>query len=189
MQAALYLLPLLPAFTCWLLIKFSVRYVFKKVLPANKQQIIHAIAKVAAKEISESSFIQEKLTSPETLQRTLPIIDAHIDHFLKVKLKEALPVISIFVGEKVTNQLKELFLKELEELFPSVMSQFIGDLSQSSKIETEIVGKLNSISIESIEKSFYNNFAAELKKTEFVFFMSGLAAGIVQLIVSIVLMR
>jgi hypothetical protein len=89
----------------------------------------------------------------------------------------------MFVGDRIMNQLKELFINELKELFPSIMSQFISGLSQSQKLENEIVVKLNGIQIETIENRFYQTFKKDLKTIELIFAMIGLGTGILQLLI------
>jgi uncharacterized membrane protein YheB (UPF0754 family) len=199
MQPALLLTPIIPAIICWLLIKFMISYLFKPAnpmkflsinfhgfLPQHKNAIAIAVAKQIRKELINENFLHQKLTHADTLQKAMPLIEAHIDNFLNHKLKQAIPVISMFVGEKITYELKQLFLKELEELFPSVMSQFISDLSHSEELEQEIVVKLTGIQIETIEQNFYRTFRKEINKIELMFALAGLLAGIIQLIIILI---
>ncbi|QEC68854.1 hypothetical protein FRZ67_16640 [Panacibacter ginsenosidivorans] len=201
MNNTLLLVPFVAALLSWLMIKFAVRSIFRPfkviniagirwrgLLPKVKEGMTVSIAHAVNIEILNSSFINEKLTGPETLEKAMPAIEAHIDNFLDHKLKEAIPVISMFIGEKITNQLKELFLEELKELFPSVMSQFIGNLSQSSELEKEIVLKLQSVSIEKTEALFYKNFRKTIRRIEVVFAISGLLAGIIQLVLTLLVL-
>ena len=103
--------------------------------------------------------------------------------------KEAIPVISMFVGEKIISQLKELFLEELKELFPSIMSQFIGNLSQSGDLKREIVLKLQSVSIAETEIFFLNRFRKQLRKTEVGFAVAGFISGIIQLLLTLMILK
>jgi uncharacterized membrane protein YheB (UPF0754 family) len=196
MHPALYT-PLIPAFICWLLAKFIVRYLFKPlrpvkvlgmnfhgILPKYQNELAVSIAEMISSEILQDNFLKERLAHTDTLQRAMPVIEIHIDNFLNIKLKAESPAISIFVGEKIINQLKELFLKELEELFPSVMSQFIGDLSQKEELKQEMVVKLSGIQIDDIEAKFYRAFRNEINKIEFTFALGGLIAGVIQLIIT-----
>ena len=196
MHPALYT-PLIPAFICWLLAKFIVRYLFKPlrpvkvlgmnfhgILPKYQNELAVSIAEMISSEILQDNFLKERLAHTDTLQKAMPVIEIHIDNFLNIKLKAESPAISIFVGEKIINQLKELFLKELEELFPSVMSQFIGDLSQKEELKQEMVVKLSGIQIDDIEAKFYRAFRNEINKIEFTFALGGLIAGVIQLIIT-----
>lgn len=196
MQPAHLLIPVIAAIASWLMIRLFIRYFFKPVpvvklagislqgiLPKNQKQIAASVAAAITKELLNADTISKKLSGPETLQKAMPEIEAHIDHFINVKLKESLPVISMFIGESVTRQLKELFMKELEELFPSVMSQFIKGLEQNNEIENEIEAKILAIPIPVIEENFYRIFKKELVKIEVGFAIAGFITGIVQLII------
>ena len=196
MNPLLLLIPLIPAVTAWLMIRFVVRTIFKPVkpvsiagfsfqgiIPKNRERLTTSLAKAICTELFRSDLLQKKLTEAETLNKTLPLIESHIDNFLNHKLKTAIPVISMFVGEKIIQQLKELFIEELKELFPSVMSQFISGLSQNHQIEDEMVVKLNRINIEAIESHFYTVCKKDIKKLELFFAAGGFITGVIQLLV------
>ena len=53
----------------------------------------------------------------------LPFIDTNLDSFFKERLVQKLPIISMFIGEKTIAQLKEVFIEELRQLFPDLISQ------------------------------------------------------------------
>jgi len=186
MNYTLLFVPLVTAAACWLMIKIAIRY-FLHTIFKKKNELTAIAAHALNTEIIKSDLINKKLTSAETLEKAMPAIEAHIDHFLHKKLKEAIPVISMFIGEKITAQLKELFMEELKELFPSVMSQFIGNLSQSGSLEKEIALKLQSVSRAETEAFFYQQFRGMLRKAEFGFATGGLLAGFIQLLLTLML--
>ena len=113
MHPALFLIVIIPAVTFWLLIRLFIQYffypvvpvkilgiTFQGIIPKNQNQFAGVFASVASKEILKTDLIHQKLAAPETLQNALPLIDQHIDHFINVKLKESLPVISMFIGDR-----------------------------------------------------------------------------------------
>ena len=200
MNPSLLLAPLVSAIFFWLIFKLGLKSLFRPYKPMrmagitlqgtlskNRQAIIQSLAHAMSDEILQSELLTQKLAGRETLQKALPMIDAHIDHFLNHTIKTAIPAISIFIGDKITAQLKDLFLLELEELFPSVMSQFIGNLSHNKELEEQIAVNLNKISVETIEQRFYKTFAREIRKTEIKFAFLGLVAGLLQLLITLVL--
>ena len=191
MNYTLFFIPFVSALVCWLMIKIAIKSIFWKngIIRKLKGPMSATVAASASKEILHSSFITDKLTGPETLEKAMPAIESHIDHFLNHKLKEAIPVISMFVGDKITNQLKELFLEELKELFPSIMSQFIGNLSQSGELEKEIELKLQSVSIAEIKHIFYKQFGTNLTILELSFAVAGLIAGFIQLALTLSILK
>jgi len=202
MNYTLLLIPFFAAFASWLMVKIAIWSFFRPykpvnilgikwqgTLPASRTSFIENAAHILSTEILKSDLINNKLTGVETLQKAMPVIETHIDNFLNKKLKEAIPVISMFVGEKIINQLKELFLEELKELFPSIMSQFIGNLSQSGELEKEIAVKLQSISTEQTEALFYQRFGKAIRKIEVSFAVGGLLVGVIQLLITLLILE
>jgi uncharacterized membrane protein YheB (UPF0754 family) len=202
MNNTLLVVPFVSVLLSWLMIKFAISSIFRPfkeihiagfrwqgLLPKAKDEMTASIAHAISIEILSSSFINEKLAGPETLEKAMPAIEVHIDNFLDHRLKEAIPVISMFIGEKITKQLKELFLEELKELFPSVMSQFIGNLSQSGELEKEIAVKLQSISTEQTEALFYQRFGKAIRKIEVSFAVGGLLVGVIQLLITLLILE
>lgn len=91
------------------------------------------------------SFVEKKISDPANFQKILPVAEEHIDHFLRVKLKEAMPMIGMLIGDRTINQLKEIFIKELEELFPSVMQSYAQQLQQDFDVKQFIANKIEAI--------------------------------------------
>jgi len=61
-----------------------------------------------------------------------------LDSFFKERLTEKMPIISMFIGEKTITQLKEVFIEELQTLFPDLISQF------SKSIQAAFLSTLSS---------------------------------------------
>ena len=73
------------------------------------------------KNLPISSLIeQHKSNSFETI---LPFIDSNLDSFFNERLVQKMPIISMFIGEKTIAQLKEVFIEELRQLFPDLISE------------------------------------------------------------------
>lgn len=175
------------AFRVYLLLLFrpydQVRFLgrtWQGIIPANQPFLARSIAAAVKKELLESDLLEGKLSNPDILNAILPEVEKHIDHFLEVKLKSALPVIGMFIGEKVTSQLKNLFMEELETLFPSVMSQIFAGLQHNPKLEEEISVKLQLVKTAELEKAFYNNARTAVNKSAAYFALAGFITGLVQ---------
>src|SRR3954463_796035 len=107
-----WLQPFIAAFigwiTTWVAIKmlFHPRYpvrlpglTIQGVFPKRQRQVAEQLGKVVALELIHFSDIAEQLKDPEMLKSLTPTIEKHLDNFLHVKLKEKMPVISMFVGD------------------------------------------------------------------------------------------
>jgi len=67
------------------------------------------------------------------LDQVMPFIDSKLDDFFRNKIGEKLPMISMFIGDKTIAQLKAVFLEELSNLFPSLITQFSQSLEADFK--------------------------------------------------------
>jgi uncharacterized membrane protein YheB (UPF0754 family) len=140
----LWLLPALfiGGLTGWLLTSLAVKLLFRtKTLPKTSgdtpqrkvpasQLLLAEKAGNYAAELLPISEIEHKLTNAETLQKVMPFIEEHIDHFLRVKLGKSMPVIGMFIGDKTIAQLKGVFMEELETLFPEIMKNYTQQLQK-----------------------------------------------------------
>jgi hypothetical protein len=84
----------------------------------------------------------------------MPVVEGHVDDFLRNKLKNKMPAIGMLICDKTINSLKEIFLREIEELFQLVVKKFADNLKSEVNIEPEVAKKINSISPEEMEKMF-----------------------------------
>jgi len=202
MHPALILLPIVASLVMWLAIRIFIRSIFRPsrpykiagikiqgILPKYQPLIAQQITDAIIIELSANEEIKNFIAGPEVLKKIMPSIETHLDHFLNVKLKEALPVISIFIGERVISQLKELFMNELQLLFPSVMSQLFDGLQHNPELTSTIYVKLSSVSVQEMEKKFYNSFRKEIRRVEIAFAVLGFITGIFQILVVLLLYK
>src|SRR6201992_2471624 len=109
----LYTIPFISAFIHWLTIWMALKLLFhprqpKKflglnlhgVFPKRQQQIAESLGRSVAQELLSFDDIEKTITNPENVARILPLAEEHIDHFLRVKLKESMPMVAMFIGDK-----------------------------------------------------------------------------------------
>jgi uncharacterized membrane protein YheB (UPF0754 family) len=143
-------------------------------LPRRREAMAARVAQLAAKEVLESGLLEEVMTNPAHFQKLMPAIEAQIDHFLRVKLKQSMPVVGMFIGDKTIGQLKAVFVTELETIFPVIMKNFSANLAGEFNIERLITDKFASISTETL----VNGLQTELKKEISAFLLLGAASGL-----------
>jgi hypothetical protein len=104
-------------------------------------------------EISISQILPE-LTQGDSFQKILPFIDAKLDEFFKERLVQKMPIISMFIGDKTIAQLKEVFLEELHQIFPALLSQFTQSTANAFllNIETKWSKKLETYLLKTTQK-------------------------------------
>ncbi|SEW35708.1 hypothetical protein SAMN05428988_4378 [Chitinophaga sp. YR573] len=115
-----YLIPFIAAFIGWFANWLTIKFLFR-----NRKQLIN-------------EQIRSKLTSPENIQSILPVVETHMDIFLKEKLPEAMPVFKMFIGESTTQQVKNVLMKELDSMFPVIINQYLQNIDAESLIPVKL---------------------------------------------------
>ncbi len=188
----LFLIPLCSAFSSWIVIKLFLTGLFhplrpksfigikfQGILPANQSVIAAKMGKLVAEEFFSLDVIKQKITDPANLQKIMPAIEEHIDDFLRHKLKKQMPFIGVFIGDKTIGSLKKVFINELETLFPKIMSDYASNLASDLNLQTLVSQKIESVSINEIEASLYQNFSKELRLAQLISAFIGTFIGLV----------
>ena len=191
---------ILSTFTGWITTWIAIKMLFhprkpvkilgltiQGIFPKNQRRIAEKLGQVVGKELLSFDEIEQKVTNPENLQKLRPDIEAHIDHFLRNKLKDTFPMLSMFIGDKTINQLKDAFLIELENLFPVLMKNYMGKLQQDLDLEKIVTEKVANFSSEKLEDILHQITKREFKFLELIGGVFGFLIGIIQVIVAILL--
>src|SRR4051812_36198904 len=130
MTLTLILLPVISAFIGWFTNWIAIKMLFhprepKKILgvtfqgifPKRQQQFAMKLGKLVSSELLSFADIEQKISDPENVTKLLPVLEAHIDTFLREKLTAEIPMIGMLIGDKTIGQVKGVFIKELEALF------------------------------------------------------------------------
>jgi len=155
------------------------------IFPKNQQLIAEKLGQVVSKEFLSFAEIEAKVTNPENLQQLKPEIEQHIDKFLKEKLSTVFPMLSMFIGEKTINQLKEAFLMELENLFPILMKSYMTKLEKDLDLEKIVTEKVASFSSEKLEDILDQITKKEFQFLEFIGGVFGLFIGLIQVLIQV----
>ena len=194
----LILTPIISAFTGWVTTWIAIKMLFhprrpvnifgfklQGVFPKNQHEIAIKLGQVVSKELLSFEEIEQKITSSENLEKLKPEIEAHIDNFLRNKLKDVFPMLSMFIGEKTINQLKEAFLMELQSLFPVLMKTYMNKLQHDLDLEKIVVEKVANFSTEKLEDILDQITKKEFKFLEIVGGAFGLLIGLTQVLITL----
>lgn len=102
-------------------------------------------------QINLAKLIPE-LTENDPFESMKPVINDKLDDFFRHKLNAKLPIISMFIGDKTIEELKDVFMEELALLFPLLISEFSTHLNKDlqqqweRKFRTIIQQKINKAS-------------------------------------------
>ncbi|HEX4876751.1 MAG TPA: DUF445 family protein [Chitinophagaceae bacterium] len=158
---------------------------FQGIFPKRQQQFAEKLGKLVSDEFLSFSDIEEKISSPENLKKVMPYIEQHIDDFLRHKLSEEMPVISMFIGDKTIQKMKSAFMKELESIFPQLMKQFAGNLKTELDLEHIVIKKVSSFSSDKLEELLYQIMSKEFRFVEIIGGIIGFIIGMVQVVITI----
>jgi len=78
-----------------------------------------------------------QLTKNDPFDDLKPLINEKLDDFFRHKLSAKLPMISMFIGEKTIEELKEVFMEELALLFPMLITEFSAHLNKDLQQQWE----------------------------------------------------
>jgi len=186
---------LLSTFTGWVTTWIAIKMLFhprkpirffgftlQGIFPKNQQLIAQKLGQVVSKELLSFDEIERKITSPDNLQKLKPEIEAHIDNFLRNKLKDVFPMLSMLIGDKTINQLKEAFIIELENLFPVLMKNYMNKLQSDLDLEKIVTEKIAGFSAEKLEDMLDQITKKEFKFLEFSGAFFGLLIGMIQVL-------
>jgi uncharacterized membrane protein YheB (UPF0754 family) len=163
-------------------------FTIQGIFPKRQAQLAKQLGGLVSRELVSFSEIEEKITSPDILKKIMPVAEQHIDDFLHNRLKESFPMISMFIGGKTLNNLKTLFMNELERIFPVIMKNYIQNLQQDINIEQLVADKVAALSPDMLEASLYQAVGKELRLTGLTGAALGFLIGLIQVVVILTLL-
>jgi uncharacterized membrane protein YheB (UPF0754 family) len=194
----LLLIPVISAFigwvTNWVAIKmlFHPRepkrflgITFQGIFPKRQQQFAEKLGILVSAELLSFADIESKISNPDNLKKIMPMIENHVDDFLRTRLSQEMPVISMFIGDKTIEKLKGSFMKEIEVLFPKVMKEYASNLKTELDIEQIVVRKVASFSSDKLENVLYQIMAKEFRFVEIIGAVLGFLIGALQVLITV----
>ena len=193
----LFVIPVISAFIGWVSNRVAIKMLFhprhpKKILgvtfhgifPKRQQQFAEKLGKLVSTEFLSLGDIEQKISTPENLQKVMPMIETHVDDFLRNRLKNEMPVISMFIGDKTIDNLKKLFMQEIEILLPQVMKQYAANLKSELDLEQIVIQKVSKFSSDKLEEVFYQIMSKELRFVKIIGAVIGFIIGLIQIFIT-----
>lgn len=194
----IYLIPFISAFIGWFTNYIAIKMLFhpreprsflgikfQGIFPKRQKQIAMKLGSIVANELLHFDEIAERIKDPRHLNDVMPFIEKHIDEFLHVKLKEKLPVISMFIGEGMLQKVKEGLIEEIELLLPQLIHQFTEKLSTNIDIEKIVVEKVSSFSSDKLEEILVSILSKEFRFVEVIGGVLGFIIGLFQVVLTL----
>lgn len=183
MNVLLYFIPIISAFLGGFFNYSYGKYFLKTYLPNKKQQIASVLSE-KVKSLLPLNDIEHQLTHPDLMQKSMPSIEKHIDEFLNIKLPQEIPMLTMFVGNKTIDKIKEVFIDQLLQLFPKVMEEFISNAKDKIDIQSYIIKELNKIEH---NQSLKKALSTPLKKFSYTGMFLGFLIGVLNVILFVML--
>lgn len=194
----IYLLPFIAAFIGWLTNYIAVKMLFhpKKeinilgikvqgIFPKRQMQFAQKLGTLVSNELISFKEIENKLNSPNTIQKVLPYIETHIDGFLNVKLKEEMPLLSMFISDSTLSGIKKSMISEIEIMFPMILQQLMQNAQNELNIEKLVIEKVNNFSSDKLETLLYAIMQKEFKFIELIGAVLGFLIGCLQILLTL----
>ena len=193
----LILIPIISAFIGWVTNWVAIKMLFhprepKRILgitfqgifPKRQKQFAEKLGKLVSAEFLSFADIEEKISNPENLKKIMPMIETHVDDFLRNRLKDEMPVVSMFIGDKTISSLKKMFMQEIEVLFPQVMKQYAANLKTELDLEQIVIKKVSGFSSDKLEEILYQIMSKEFRFVEVIGAIIGFIIGLMQVIIT-----
>lgn len=189
-----YLQPFIAAFTGWFTTWIAIFMLFhprepkrffgitiQGVFPKRQKVFAAKLGSVVANELLHFNDIMQHIKDPSQLANLKPAIEMHVETFLQVKLKEKLPVISMFVGEGTLQKIKEGLMEEIDLLLPEIIGKYADNLSERVDIERMVTEKVSNFSSDKLEEILANVMSKEFRFVELIGGVLGFIIGLIQM--------
>ncbi|OSZ77772.1 DUF445 domain-containing protein [Chitinophagaceae bacterium IBVUCB2] len=194
----LLIIPVISAFIGWVTNWVAIKMLFhprepKKILgitfhgifPKRQQIFAEKLGKLVSAEFLSFDDIEQKISNPDNLQKIMPLIEEHMDDFLRHRLKDEMPVISMFIGDKTITNMKGMFMKEIQTLLPVVMKKYASNLKEELDLEQIVTQKVAAFSSDKLEEVLYQIMSKEFRFVEIIGAVIGFIIGALQVLITV----
>ena len=158
---------------------------FHGIFPKRQKQFAEKLGKLVSTELISFKEIKDKIIDPNNLNKLMPFVETKIDDFLRRKLSEVFPIISMFIGDNTINQLKGVFMQELESMFPEMINSYMKNLESQLDLEKIVTEKVYGFSSDKMELILNQIMSKEFRFVEIIGGVLGLIIGILQVLITI----
>lgn len=193
-----YLIPFISAFIGWVTNWIAIKMLFhprqpmnlglftlQGIFPKRQRQFAEKLGKLVADELLSFEDIRQKLTDPEKIKKVIPLLEDHLEHFLRKKLPDAMPVLSMFIGDSTIQQIKGVLLTELDSLFPMMIEQYLQSVKDDLDLEHIVREKVAAFSSDKLEQVLISIMSKEFRFVEIIGGVVGFIIGLIQLLITL----
>jgi|LakMenEpi03Aug12_release.lakeMendotaPanAssembly.Ray.scaffolds.fasta_scaffold15636_2 uncharacterized membrane protein YheB (UPF0754 family) len=193
----IYFLPIISAFIGWFTNWIAIKMLFhprepknffgitlQGIFPKRQQQFAQKLGQLVSKELISFDDIVGKINKPETIQKAIPFVEEHIDKFIKTKLKEEIPLLSMFINDKSMESIKKGMVHEIESLFPLLITKMTDGVKNDLDIEQIVMRKVSNFSSDKLEEILNAIMSKEFRFVEIIGAVLGFLIGLIQILLT-----
>lgn len=193
----IYLIPVISAFIGWVTNLIAIKMLFhprkplrlglftlQGIFPKRQQQFAEKLGKLVAEELLSFEDISDKLTDPGKIRALLPQIATRIEEFLRYKLPDSMPVLSMFIGDSTIQKIKDVFVGEMEDMLPRLIRQYVESHRAELDLEKIVVDKVAAFSSDKLEDILNGIMKKEFRFVEIIGGVLGFLIGIIQILIT-----
>ena len=157
---------------------------FQGIFPKRQRQFAEKLGALVSSELISFAEIEAKIVNPENIKKLMPLVEERIDNFLRKKLSDVFPIISMFIGDSTIHQLKEVFMTELETLFPELIKSYMKNLESELDLEKMVTDKVYGFSSDKMEVILNQIMSKEFRFVEIIGGVLGFIIGLFQVLIT-----
>lgn len=194
----IYLIPFISAFIGWVTNLIAIKMLFhprkpvklifftlQGIFPKRQQQFAEKLGKLVADELLSFEDIAQKLTDKEKIRNIVPDIAARIEDFLRFKLTDSMPVLSMFIGDNTIEKIKNVLAKEMEDLLPQLIHKYIESHRSELDLEKIVSEKVAGFSSDKLEDILNSIMKKEFRFVEIIGGVLGFLIGLLQVMLTV----
>ena len=160
-------------------------FTIQGIFPKRQTQFAAKLGKLVSTELLSFEEIQSAITNPENLKGLMPKLETAVDHFLRNKLSEVMPMISMFIGDKTIDKIKSVLTDEIQQLFPEMIEQYVASMKNNLDLEKIVTEKVTNFSSDKLESILYQVMSKEFKFIEILGGVLGFLIGLIQIAITL----
>ena len=158
---------------------------FQGIFPKRQQQFAEKLGQLVSKELISFEDIKSKLNNPAMIDKAMPHINQRLDEFLKTKLSEHIPLISMFIGNDKIEKIKGSISDELRASLPIMIENVSIEMQKELDIEKIVTDKVSAFSSDKLEEILNAIMKKEFVFVEIIGGVLGFLIGIFQIVMTI----
>jgi len=154
------------------------------VFPKRQELFAQKLGTLVSKELISVDELVSKINGGDATKEALPFIEQHIDRFIHTKLKEEIPLLSMFIKDSTIDGIKQSMIREIELMLPEVLRKVTDKIKTNVNVEEIVYDKVKNFSSDKLEEILYSIMKKEFVFIEVIGAVLGFIIGIVQILIT-----